>query len=130
MPKKREIDNKKLLQAVQDGKSAKEIKEAFDLKTSSQVKIAYLHAVMDEGIVPELKDGRAANAKPEQKEPTVNKRGSLIIPRELVMQMGFKEGDSFQIRETKAGISLRQTNLETSSEPEKPVVKLRKKKAA
>jgi len=129
MPKKREIDNKKLLQAVQDGKSTKEIKEAFNLKTSSQVKIAYLHAVMDEGIVPEIKDGRIA-AKPEIKEPSVNKRGSLIIPKELVMQMGFKEGDSFEIRETKVGISLKQTNLEAPSEPEKPVVKLRKKRAA
>jgi len=130
MPKRKEIDNKQLIQAVQDGLNTKEIKEAFNFKASSQVKLAYLHAVMDEGIVPEIKDGRTAAAKPEQKEATINKRGSLIIPKELVREMGFKEGDSFTTRKTKAGISLKQTNIETPSENEKRVVKHRKKRAA
>jgi len=126
MPKRQEIDNIKLIKAVQDGLSTKDIKEAFGFTTSSQVKMAYLNAAMEQGIVPEIKDGRIGS-KAEQQEPTVNKRGSLIIPKETITQFGFNVGDTFIIRRTKAGISLKQTNLETTPESGKPVVKLRKK---
>jgi bifunctional DNA-binding transcriptional regulator/antitoxin component of YhaV-PrlF toxin-antitoxin module len=50
------------------------------------------------------------NGKPAggvKKEVAVSKRGSLIIPKELIEELGFKVGDLFMARKTKVGISLK-----------------------
>jgi hypothetical protein len=108
MPKKKTIDNKKLIKAVQDGATAKELMEKFGLKTSTQAKVAYLNAAMESGIVPEIKSGRSGSEKGSvSKETSVNKRGSLIVPKNLIEEFGFKEGDTFEAKKTKAGISLK-----------------------
>ncbi|MCF8050303.1 MAG: hypothetical protein K9L59_03635 [Desulfobacterales bacterium] len=57
MPKRKKIDNKKLIQMVKDGKVQKEILEKFGFNTSTQLKIAYANALMDEGQAPEIKTG-------------------------------------------------------------------------
>ena len=46
-----------------------------------------------------------------KKEVSINKRGSLIIPKYLVQDMGFKEGDTFEARKTKAGVSLKKVEV-------------------
>ena len=107
MPKKLEVDNKKLVEMVKSGATTKEMMEGFGFKTSAQAKMAYLNAAMEEGLVPGIKDGRmASKAESKSKEISVSKRGSLVVPKEMVADMGFKEGDSFEILKTKAGLSL------------------------
>jgi len=128
MPKKLEIDNKKLVEMVKNGATTKEMMESFGFKTPSQAKIAYLNAAMEEGIVPGIKDGRAGSkAESKSNEISVSKRGSLVVSKEMVADMGFKDGDSFEILKTKAGISLKQTNIAPAEEPPKAVIKTRKK---
>jgi bifunctional DNA-binding transcriptional regulator/antitoxin component of YhaV-PrlF toxin-antitoxin module len=37
----------------------------------------------------------------------VGKRGSIIVPKGLVAELGFVENDKFLVRKTKSGISLK-----------------------
>ena len=54
--------------------------------------------------------GRPASAEPKEVslgEITVNKRGSLVLPRSLVEQLGVGAEDLFMIRRTKSGMLLK-----------------------
>ena len=42
-----------------------------------------------------------------KKEVAVSNRDSLILPKELIEELGFKVGDQFLARKTKVGISLK-----------------------
>jgi len=128
MSKKIEVDSKKFIEMIANGAGIKELMQNFGLKTSAQVKIAYLNAVMEEGILPGIKDGRASKAEAKPSGISVTKRGSLVVPKEMVSEMGFKEGDSFATRKTKAGISLKQTNIVAVEDEPKPIIKTRKKR--
>jgi hypothetical protein len=70
--------------------------------------VAYTNALMETGEIPEIqsqRDGKPAGGV--KKEVAVSKRGSLIIPKELVEALGFKVGDLFLARKTRTGISLK-----------------------
>lgn len=120
MPKKKVVDEAKLLKMVDGRENQKDIMETFGFKTATQLKVAYTEALMSSGRVPTISGGRGK----KEKEPTatVNKRGSLVIPAKLVEQFNLKEGDAFEVRKTKVGLVFR--SLE---EAKKPAVKLRKK---
>lgn len=108
MPKKKKVDNKGLVKMVQDGVPQKEVMEAFGFKTSNQFKIAYLNALMETGQAPVISRARGgAKASGPSREVAVNKRGSLIVPKELVEELGLRQGDSFEVRKSKAGLSLK-----------------------
>ena len=107
MPKKIQIDESALIAMVKDGVAQKEIMEKFGLKTPTQLKVAYANALMAAGTVPEIIKGRKTAAAKTSKAAAVNKRGSLVITKSLVEEMGFVVGDTFAIRKTKSGISLR-----------------------
>jgi hypothetical protein len=108
MPRKKKVDAKKLIEMVKGGTEQKEIMKKFNFKNSTQLKVAYANALMEQGKAPEIQTGARAKAEGKGKnEIKVNKRGSLIVPGPMVQAMGFKQGDSFQIRKTKAGVSLK-----------------------
>jgi bifunctional DNA-binding transcriptional regulator/antitoxin component of YhaV-PrlF toxin-antitoxin module len=108
MPKKKKIDSKKLIKMVQEGKDQKEIMAKFNFKNSSQLKVAYANALMDSGKVPEIQSARGGKkAGAVKREVLVNKRGSLVIPKALVEDLGLKEGATFTVRPSKAGLSLK-----------------------
>ena len=108
MPKKKAVDSKKLIKMVKEGTPRPEIMEAFGFKTSTQLNTGYLNAVVDEGLVPEIKSGRGGAAKKKvSNKAKVGKSGSIIIPKGLVEEMGFVKNDRFLVRKTKTGISLK-----------------------
>lgn len=107
MPRKKAFDAKKLVKMVKDETHQKEIMKAFGLKTPAQVKAAYYRALVETGEVPGVKGGRAAGKSNSGKEVKVGKRGSIIIPKELVSEMGLGEKDKFSVRKTRAGIALK-----------------------
>jgi AbrB family looped-hinge helix DNA binding protein len=126
---KRAIDNKALLKMVKDGAPQKEIMEKFGIKTSPQFKVAYLNAAMESGMVPEVRGGRAAKEKgPVSREVSVGKRGSLVIPKAVVNDLGLKEGDTFWARKTKSGVSLLPSNAEISEESAPSIITKTRKK--
>ncbi len=108
MPRKKKIDTKKLIKMVKDETPQPEIMKAFGFKTSVQLKNAYMNALIEAGKVPAIKSGRRGAAKPAiSNEVNVGKRGSVIIPKGLVAELGFVENDRFLVRKTKSGISLK-----------------------
>jgi hypothetical protein len=107
MPKRKKIDHAKLIKMVKDGTNQKQIMEKFTFGTSTQLKVAYLNALTQTGEAPEILTARTVKKeKAISKEVAVGKRGSIVIPKGLVEELGFKEGDFFLAKKTKVGISL------------------------
>ena len=107
MPAKKKIDYTKLLKLVESGKHQAEIMKVFAFKTAAQFKSHYLNALMKAGKAPEIKTGRASSKSTPAKEAFVSKRGSVVISKGLIEEMGFAEGTTFTVRKTKSGISLK-----------------------
>ena len=105
MAKRKQINEKSLLKMIDEGTPQKEIMEKFGFKNSSQLKVAYANALITSGKVPGLKKGSAAKAV--DSTVSINNRGSLIIPKLLVDELGLAAGDSFTVRKSKAGLSLK-----------------------
>jgi hypothetical protein len=108
MAKKKEVDGKRLVKMVKEGAAQSDIMKKFGFNTSTQLKLAYANALMEAGEIPEIQSPRGG--KPSggvKKEIAVSKRGSLILPKELIEELGFKVGDFFLARKTKVGISLK-----------------------
>ena len=107
MPAKKKIDYKKLLKAVEGGKPQVEIIKQFKFSTAAQFKNHYLAALMESGKAPAIQTTRSTTKAAPAKEAFVSKRGSVVISKGLIGEMGFAEGDKFAVRKTKAGISLK-----------------------
>jgi len=110
MAKKKKVDSKALIKMIDGGAEQKDVMKKFGFKTSTQLKVAYINALVDTGKATEIKSSRGAGAVKEvSKEVAVGKRGSLILPKALVDDLGFQEGDCFLAKKTKVGISLSRT---------------------
>jgi AbrB family looped-hinge helix DNA binding protein len=107
MPAKKKVDGTQLIKMVENGKHQSEIMKAFDLNTTAQLKAHYLDALMNAGKAAALTSGRGKANTNTAKEAQVSKRGSVVIPKAIIEEMGFKEGDKFILRRTKSGISMR-----------------------
>jgi hypothetical protein len=107
MPAKKKVDYKKLLKMVESGKHQTEIMKSFKFNTTTQFKNHYLSALTEAGKAPEINTSRASSKSAPAKETFVSKRGSVVIAKGLIQEMGFAEGDHFAVRKTKAGISLK-----------------------
>ena len=107
MPAKKKVDYKKLLKAVESGKPQPDIIKQFKFNTAAQFKNHYLAALIESGQAPAIQTARASAKAAPAKEAFVSKRGSVVISKGLIGEMGFAEGDKFAVRKTKAGISLK-----------------------
>jgi hypothetical protein len=107
LPKKKKIDAKKLIKMVKDETPQPEIMKTFGFKNSVQLKNAYMNALIEAGTVPAIKSGRKTAKPTVSNEVSVGKRGSIILPKGLVGELGFVENDKFLVRKTKSGISLK-----------------------
>ena len=106
MPKRKKVDTKALIKAVEAGKTQSEIMSEFGYKTSTQVKTAYMNALIEAGKVTPITGGRGSKAA-GAKSVGVGKRGSIIISKELVDSLEIGADDKFTVRKTKAGIALK-----------------------
>jgi hypothetical protein len=107
MPAKKNIDASKLIKAVESGKHQSEIMKEFKFNTAAQLKSHLLDALVKSGKIPGIKTGRAKAKANPSKDVLVSKRGSVVIPKEMIDEMGFSEGNTFTVRKTKSGISLK-----------------------
>jgi hypothetical protein len=107
MPKKKALDTAKLIEMVKAETSSAEIMKKMGFKTSTQLKAAYMSALIAEGKVPAIKGGRGAGKADKPKEVAVGKRGIIIISKELVESLGIGADAKFVIRKTKLGIALK-----------------------
>jgi hypothetical protein len=107
MPKKKTVDTKALIKMVEAEETQNEIMKKFGFKTSTQLKTAYMNALIQAGKVQPIKGGRGSGKAEKGKQLGVGKRGSLIIPANLVQELGINHEDKFSVRKTKAGIALK-----------------------
>ena len=107
MPKKKVFDAKKLIKMVKDEIPQPEIMKAFSFKTAAQVKSAYFRALVEAGEVPPIIGGRGGKKAAAQKTVKIGKRGSIIIPAEMVSDLGLGSEGAFVVRKSKAGIALK-----------------------
>jgi hypothetical protein len=107
MPKRKTVDAAKLIKLIEDETPQAEIMKKMGFKTSTQVKAAYMSALIAEGKVTGIKGGRGAGKAAKVKLVGVGKKGSIIIPKELVESQGVGADEKFTVRKTKAGIALK-----------------------
>jgi AbrB family looped-hinge helix DNA binding protein len=107
MPRKKALDTAKLLKMIEDETPQAEIMKKMGFKTSTQLKTAYMGALIAEGKISAIKGGRGAAKAKKVKTVGVGKRGSIVIAKDLVDSLGLGAGDKFSVRKTKAGIALK-----------------------
>jgi hypothetical protein len=109
MPKRKVVDHQKLIKMVQDGAPQADIMKKFGYGTSTQLKVAYANALIQSGQVPGIKGGRGSEGKGQKavKELKVGKRGSIIIPAEMIQELGIESDDKFTVRKSKSGVALK-----------------------
>jgi len=110
MPRKNALDTAKLLKMIDDEVPQAEIMKKMGFKTSTQLKTAYMGALIAEGKVPAIKGGRGEGKSSKVKTVGVGKRGSIVIAKDLVEGLGLGAGDKFTVRKTKAGITLKKAD--------------------
>ena len=106
MPRKIEVDAEKLVETIRGGADQKEVMQQFGFNNSSQLKVAYVNALMELGQAAPIQKGARVVEKDVSREVAVGKRGSITIPKALVTELGFFEGSRFFVKKTKAGITL------------------------
>ena len=107
MPKKKAVDTKALVKMVEAGETQADIMKKFGFKTSTQLKTAYMNALIENGKITAIKGGRGKGKAAKVKLLGVGKRGSIVIPKELVDKLGVSADQKFIVRKTKAGIALK-----------------------
>jgi hypothetical protein len=107
MPRKKALDTAKLIKMIEDETPQAKIMKKMGFKTSTQLKTAYMGALIAEGKVPGIKSSRGARKAKKVKTVGVGKRGSIVIAKDLVESLGLGAGDKFTVRKTKAGLALK-----------------------
>ncbi len=108
MPKRKAFDAKKLIKMVKDETPQPEIMKAFGFKTATQVKAAYFKALVDAGEISGIVGGRGGPKKTAApKTVKIGKRGSIVIPADMVNNLGLGSGGKFAVRKTKVGVTLK-----------------------
>ncbi len=106
MPRKKDVHLKALVDAVESGVPRREIMSRFGFKTPAQVTAYYVDGLVEAGRAKPVlsRQPKAAKATNTVK---VSKRGSISVTKEMLKEMGFKEGDSFKVSKTRAGMVLK-----------------------
>jgi len=107
MPKRKTVDAAKLIKLIEDETPQAEIMKKMGFKTSTQVKTAYMNALIAVGKAVAIKGGRGGGKTQKVKTVGVGKRGSIVISKELVDVLGIPGDEKFAVRKTKAGIALK-----------------------
>jgi hypothetical protein len=97
------IDPKTVAMEVQKGKSLEEIQRIFGIKMKSQVQDLYVRGLRQLGEIPQFnlpkaKAKRSAKITDTGYRRSIGQSGSITLTRSLLLEnLGFKEGDVFQI---------------------------------
>jgi hypothetical protein len=89
------------------GETSGDIMKKMGFKSSTQLKTAYMNALIDAGKVTAIKGGRGGGKTQKAKTVVVGKRGSIVISKDLVDGLGISGDEKFTVRKTKAGIVLK-----------------------
>jgi hypothetical protein len=107
MAKKKAVDAAKLIKLIEDETPQADILKKMGFKSSTQLKAAYMSALVAEGKVTAIKGGRGGAKTQKTKTVGVGKRGSIVISKDLVEGLGVSGDEKDTARKTKAGIALK-----------------------
>ena len=96
-----------ILKTYTAGASLAELKSKFGIRGKSQLASAVLDALIESGKMPAIARGRAKKSVPTEFTVSVNKRGTLVLPKEAVADaFRFAPGQSFVARRRGRKITL------------------------
>ena len=100
---------KKLIEMVEKGMTAKEIREELGIKSKAPLRGMYYRALVKAGKIKDITTARIVKkAAPKTRALTIGKRGTILLSKPLLVdQLGFKEGDKFTLSKRRDSIILR-----------------------
>ena len=103
------VEAKRLIEMVEKGIPATEIRKELGIKSKAPLKGMYYKALVEvgkiKGIVTERKMKKAG---PKRRALKIGKRGTILLGKALLVdQLGFKEGDKFTVAKRRDSIILR-----------------------
>ena len=88
-----------ILKTYTAGATLTELKQKFGIRGKGQLATAVLEALIDSGKMPALARGRAKREVPSEFPVAVNKRGTIVLPKEAVADaFHFSSGQKFVAR--------------------------------
>jgi hypothetical protein len=120
MAKRKKIDEKKLVKMVEEGIHQNEIMKKVGIKTANQLWVAYGKAMSEAGKIPKIVGGRGSGkTETVVNKVKVGKRGSVIIPPEMISEFGFAAETEFTVK-TRGGniITLKKVEAEEEKKAE------------
>ncbi len=99
----------KLIEMVEKGMTAREIRKELGIKTRAPLKAMYYKALVEAGKIKGISTERELKKKvPKKRALTIGKRGTILLSKVfLIDQFGFKEGDNFSVAKRRDSIILR-----------------------
>ena len=93
------------------GATLDELKAKYGIRGKSQLATAVLDSLIKEGKMPPLaRRGRKPSAKPKDFKVKVNKRGTVVLPKEAVVEaFGAKTGQTYSVKKRGKKIILTET---------------------
>jgi len=104
-------DGKRLIEMVRRGIPDKEIMRELGVQTKASLKRMYYDALVEAGKIRDIMTERKMKkAAPKKRALKIGKRGTILLSKALLVdQLGFDEGDKFNVAKRKGSIILRKT---------------------
>jgi bifunctional DNA-binding transcriptional regulator/antitoxin component of YhaV-PrlF toxin-antitoxin module len=104
-------DSKKLIDMVNKGMNAAEIRKAFGIKPKAPLRRMYYDALVKAGKIRDIVSERRVRKRLRKRRTlAIGKRGTILLSKPLLVnQLGFKEGDKFSVTKRRDRIVLKRT---------------------
>ena len=101
---------KKLIEMVEEGIPAKEIRKELGIKPKAPLKGMYYRALVEAGKIKDILIKRGGKGAPKRRPLRIGTRGTILMSKALLAdQLGFKAGDKFSVSKRRGSITLRKT---------------------
>ncbi len=99
----------KIIEMVNKGMTAKEIKEELGIKSRASLRRMYYDSLVEAGKIEDiLTEKGVKKPAPKKRALTIGKRGTILLSKALLVdQLGFKEGDKFRVAKRRDRIILK-----------------------
>lgn len=100
MTRRRKVDASKVIEAVESGRLSRKVMDSYGLEKPAPPGRGSRSGRRGRPVSTGAKEGNLG-------EVTINKRGSLVLPKSLVEKLGLLEEDLLMIRRTKSGLLIK-----------------------
>ena len=118
MSQKKLVEHNALLQAIEMGMTKESIMEKFNIKSLQELKMAYYDALVALNKIKDVK--KVSKSKKVDNRVSINSRGSLVIPKNLIDDLDLGEMDTFKVVKSDSGLMLK-----TVKKPPKTILRKR-----